>query len=74
MKATKRRALVLTDDAAGHPFRRSLPLHIRTAPTEEGAQEANSLAKLRWNMLGGDWQSFLQAYCASFVAITAFIA
>ena len=74
MKATKRRALVLTDDAAGHPFRRSLPLHVRTGALEGDALQGNSFAKLRWNMLGGSWQSFLQAYCASLAAITIFIA
>lgn len=74
MKATRRRALVLTDDAAGHPFRRSLPLHVRTAPLGDDVQQANSLAKLRWNMIGGNWQSFLQTYCASFAAISIFIA
>jgi hypothetical protein len=74
MKATKRRALVLTDDAAGHPFRRSLPLHVRTRPLDEDVQENNSLAKLRWNMMGGNWQGFLRAYSASFAAIYIFIA
>lgn len=74
MIAMNRRALVLTDDAAGHPFRRSLPFHIRTQPLGETVQQANSLARLRWNMLGGNWQSFLQAYCASLAAITVFIA
>jgi hypothetical protein len=74
MKAMQRRALVLTDDAAGHPFRRSLPLHVRTQPLGEDVQQANSLAKLRWKMTGGDWQGFLQTYCASFVAISIFIA
>ncbi|GGB96609.1 hypothetical protein GCM10011494_13830 [Novosphingobium endophyticum] len=74
MKATRRRALVLTDDAAGHPFRRSLPLHVRARPLDEDVQQANSLAKLRWQMMGGDWQGFLRAYCASFVAISIFIA
>lgn len=74
MKAMNRRALVLTDDAARHPFRRSLPLHVRTSAVEDSPQQGNSFAKLRWNMLGGDWQGFLQAYCASFVAISIFIA
>ena len=73
MKAMNRRALVLTDDAAGHPFRRLLPPHVRTAPVDEEVQQGNSFAKLRWNMLGGNWQSFLQAYCASFAAIMIFI-
>ncbi|HKT85196.1 MAG TPA: hypothetical protein VJQ77_03805 [Novosphingobium sp.] len=73
MKAVNRRALVLTDDAAVHPFRQSLPLHVRTAPLEEGMQQGNAFAKLRWNMLGGNWQSFLQAYCASLAAIAIFI-
>lgn len=74
MKTTSRRALVLTDDAAGHPFRRSLPLHVRTGSLGDDTAAANAWAKLRWNMMGGNWQNFLQAYCASFVAISIFIA
>lgn len=74
MKATSRRALVLTDDAARHWFRRTLPLHVRAGSLDDDVQEDNALAKLRWNMMGGNWQGFLQAYCASFVAIWIFIA
>lgn len=74
MNAMNRRALVLTDDAARHPFRRSLPLHVRTQALGEEVRQVNSLAKLRWNMLGGEWQGFLQAYCASLAAISIFIA
>lgn len=68
-----RRALVLTDDAAGHPFRRSLPPHVRATALDCDIQQSNSFAKLRWRALGSDWQSFLQAYCATFVAILVFI-
>ncbi len=32
MKAMKRRALVLSSEAAGHPFRRSLPEHVLRVP------------------------------------------
>ncbi|AIT79279.1 MULTISPECIES: hypothetical protein [Novosphingobium] len=74
MKAMKRRALVLTDEAARHPFRRSLPAHVRLAPLDQEVQQDNALARLRWKMTGGDWQSFLQAYCASLVAMLVFIA
>jgi hypothetical protein len=73
MKRMSRRALVLTDDAAGHPFRRSLPPHVRATVVDCDMQPGISLAKLRWRALGSDWQNFLQAYCATFVAILVFI-
>lgn len=74
MRKITRRALVLTSESAGHPFRRSLPRHIFSEPlgvdleAEENAQAAQS-----WRLNGGDWRSFLSAYCACFVAITLFI-
>jgi hypothetical protein len=34
----------------------------------------NREAALRWRLRGGTWQGFLTAYCASFVAISLFIA
>lgn len=74
MKRT-RRALVLTSEAAGHPFRRMLPPHVFIAPASAEAEaEENAVAASRWRMGGGDWRSFLTAYCASFLAISIFIA
>jgi len=66
MTTMKRRALVLTDESAGHPFLRSLPPHVRRGEEAQPARAA-------WRLTGRDWRDFLGAYCASFVAVTAFI-
>ncbi len=63
--ATKRRALVLTDEAARHPFRASLPAHVRE-PLEEAAAPKR--------LSGLDWRLALNTYCGGFVAVTTFIA
>jgi len=64
----KRRALVLTDDTARHPFRASLPPHVRL-----GIEPQEPVAR-RWRLTRTDWRDFLGAYCASFVMVSAFIA
>ncbi|WP_395394353.1 hypothetical protein WBP07_03770 [Novosphingobium sp. BL-8A] len=70
----KRRALVLTSEAAGHPFRRSLPPHVATARFPADVEAAdNAEARRAWRLNGSDWRGFLSAYCASLVAITVFI-
>ncbi|MEE4450193.1 hypothetical protein [Novosphingobium resinovorum] len=74
-----RRALVLTQESAGHWFRRSLPPHVLSAPVEDDSGDdpeaaENAEAARLWRLSGGDWRGFLSAYCASFVAITLFIA
>ena len=70
-----RRALVLTHEAAGHPFRRSLPPHaLAVRRSELSEDEENAVAARRWRLSGGDWRGFLSAYCASFVAVSIFIA
>ena len=75
MKRMTRRSLVLTQEAAGHPFRRSLPPHVfNRTPSLDAQAEDNVEAARRWRMNGGDWRGFLAAYCASFVAMTIFIA
>jgi len=75
MKTMKRRALVLSHEAARHPFRRSLPAHVFAipAPAELDAEQ-NAKAARDWKMTGSDWRGFLAAYTASFVAIAIFIA
>jgi len=62
-----RRALVLTDDAARHPFLASLAPHVRRRkpPAPRGRQ---------WRLNVGDVKDFLLAYCACFMAVSAFIA
>lgn len=74
-----RRTLVLTQESAGHWFRRSLPPHVFTDPLGLGAdaradEDENAQAARHWRLAGGDWRGFLAAYCASFVAVSIFIA
>ncbi len=75
MWSMSRRALVLTHERAGHPFRRSLPRHVfrgMRPPAVEAAENAE--ARIAWEMTGGDWRSFLSAYCVSLAVVVAFIA
>lgn len=61
-----RRALVLTDESARHPYRASLPAHVRNAP----------LATRRttdWRLTATDVRGFATVYFASFAAVLAFI-
>lgn len=75
MRSMTRRALVLTQESAGHWFRRSLPHHVFTDPLAQNVDETeNRKAARRWRLCGSSWQGFLTAYCASFVAISLFIA
>ena len=61
-----RRALVVTDDTARHPFRQSLPPHTRL-----GAQ---AIVVPRGPLISAqDVRDFLIAYCACFMAVMAFI-
>lgn len=62
-----RRALVLTDEAARHPFLASLPPHVRagTAPVR---------ARPRWQLTASDVRGFVTAYLASLVVIAVYIA
>ena len=64
-----RRALVLTDESARHPFRASLPPHWRDQ-RHEGAEP-----RVPWrDQLWLEARGLAQAYCACFVGILAFIA
>ncbi len=64
-----RRSLVLTDESARHPFRASLPPHVR----EREAHDIEPRVSIRERLLA-DARGFAQAYCACFVAVAAFIA
>ena len=60
-----RRSLVLTDEAARHPFRASLPPQVCEDRIE---------ARVPWReQLWHDARGFAQAYCASLAAISVFI-
>lgn len=61
-----RRALVVTDETARHPFLASLPPHVRhgralAAPPKQAWFSAKDL------------REFLMAYCACFMAVSAFL-
>jgi len=60
-----RRSLVLTDESARHPFRASLPPHIREYRVE---------ARVPWReQLWRDARGFMQTYCACLLAVSAFL-
>lgn len=67
---TRRRALVLGDESARHPFLRSLPPHVRAAIGED---QGAALPFWRRAITAGDWRDFFMAYCAAFVAVSLFI-
>lgn len=68
-----RRALVLTNETARHPFRMSLPSSV----TQMGAGEIE--AQVPWRKRLGleigreDVRTVLMTYCAGFLATTAYI-
>ena len=65
--AAPRRYLVLTDEAARHPFRASLPPHVRQ-PLSDAPEPVRG-----WRLSRQDWRQFLTTYCAGFIAVTMFI-
>lgn len=62
-----RRALVVTDESARHPFLMSLPPHVR-----RGTPPVRARKPARLSMQ--DAREFLMAYCACFTGVMAFIA
>lgn len=65
-KHRMRRALVLTDESARHPFRASLPAASRRVPVEPARATD-------WRLTASDVRGFATAYFASFAAVLAFI-
>jgi hypothetical protein len=65
-----RRALVLTDESARHPFRAILPISSRRV----GEVENRRSWRLNFGLDAGDLRHFASAYAACFVATSAFIA
>ena len=61
-----RRALVLTDESAGHPFRRSLPPHVKRDLHDIPAESL-------WRLTMEDARGFASVYVAATAAIMAFI-
>jgi hypothetical protein len=62
-----RRALVLRDDGARHPFLASLPPHVRA-----GAKPQPEARK--WALTAQDARDVAATYCAGFMAVSLFIA
>lgn len=70
-----RRALVLTDETARHPFRASLPPLVRQPVQGQPVRHWPSL-RLDLSLSAGqiqDVKDFLLAYCACFIAVSLFI-
>lgn len=63
-----RRSLVLTDETARHPFRASLPPHVREL--RNWAAEPRVPWRLR---LWTDVRGFAQTYCACLLAVSVFL-
>lgn len=62
-----KRALVLTDEQARHPFRASLPAHVRS-------NEYEAKAEVLWKLTRDDARGFATVYFAVFAAVLVFIA
>lgn len=62
----KRRALVLTDEAAQHPFRANLPPHVR-------ADLHDIPAEALWRLTAEDVRGVASTYVATTAAVLAFI-
>ena len=62
-----RRALVLRDERARHPFLATLPPHVRAGarPQPETRQ---------WALTAQDVRDFAATWCAGFIAVSTFIA
>ncbi|KTR81855.1 hypothetical protein NS277_16155 [Novosphingobium barchaimii] len=65
-----RRVLVLSDEGARHPFRRSLPPHVCATLIADEPSAPRSIRRI----INEDWRGFLAAYCATFVVIIVFLA
>jgi len=61
-----RRSLVLTDEAARHPFRAGLPPHVTRV---DGPPDPAG-----WRISRTDLRSFAMTYASCVVGVTAFIA
>ncbi len=61
-----RRSLVLTDEQARHPFRASLPPHVRRG-------ERVSIERPSWALTRDDVYGFAGAYFACLAAVAVFI-
>lgn len=65
-----RRALVLTDESARHPFRAMLPMSSRRLDEMENRRSW----RLNFGLDAGDMKQFAANFSACFVAVSVFIA
>jgi hypothetical protein len=65
--AGMRRSLVLTDEAARHPFLASLPPYVRRYGVV-------AMPARRFGLTAQDVRQFFLAYCAFFIALSAYFA
>lgn len=70
----RRRALVLTDEAARHPFLRSLPPHVRGCGQDNPGQGDPGGGRKAVRISLDDLKRFFAVYCTAFLAVTIFIA
>lgn len=63
-----RRSLVLTNEAARHPFRATLPPHVTRIA------EAPPANRMQWRPLLDEVRTFAAVYVSGVVGVTAFIA
>ena len=61
-----RRSLVLTDETANHPFRATLPPHVKRDLLPIPAESL-------WRLTASDMRGFASTYVAATAAILAFI-
>lgn len=66
-----RRFLVLSDEAARHPFLASLPPHVRSPDPE--CSPPRGVFRLSLPLAAEDVRRFLTAYCTCLVGVAAFI-
>ena len=64
----KRRALVLADESAHHPFLRSLPPHVR------GRSAAITLDRFRPSFDWREWKAFATTFAVTFLLVSVYIA
>ena len=62
-----RRALVLTNEAARHPFRQRMPRHVLRETVEQDAKRRDPQADDQ------DWKLFLLSFAAFFTVAYTFI-
>ncbi len=62
----RRRSLVLTDESARHPFRASLPPHVKRDLHDIPAESL-------WRLTSDDVRGFASVYFATFAAVLVFI-